>query len=118
MFLIREALDYAQIKADIEILPDGEKAIQMFHDFDAHDAAPCPDLIMLDLNLPKRAGREVLYAIRHSKRCKDVPVLVVTSSNLERDRAEMAELKVNGYFRKPSEYGEFMKLGEIVKGLL
>ncbi len=117
MFLIREALEAAQVKAEVQIVPDGEKAIQLFERFD-RESLPCPELVILDLNLPKRPGREVLQHVRQTRQCAEVRVLVVTSSNSDRDRDEMAKFAVSGYFRKPSEYAEFMKLGGVVKSLL
>jgi DNA-binding response OmpR family regulator len=77
-----------------------------------------PDLVILDINLPRKSGREVLRALRQSPNCGRTPVLVVTSSDSQRDRDEMANLGASLYFRKPSDYNEFMKLGDVVKTLL
>lgn len=118
VFLIRESLEWAHVDADLHVVSDGEQAIQIFQQVDADETALCPDLVILDLNLPKKSGREVLEAIRRTHRCGQTPVLVVTSSNAERDRDEVAKLHANGYFRKPSQYSEFMKVGELVKKLL
>jgi DNA-binding response OmpR family regulator len=82
------------------------------------ESLPCPALIILDLNLPKKSVHEVLHRIRQTRRCANAAVLVVTSSDSERDRDEMAKLGIKDYFRKPSEYENFMKLGELVKSLL
>ncbi len=81
-------------------------------------SSPCPDLIILDINLPKWPGGAVIRQMRRTRPCANIPVLVVTSSNSERDREEMRQLNVSAYFRKPSEYASFMKLGELVKELL
>lgn len=118
VFLIREALERSGADASLQVIPDGESAIHFFDQIDSDPAAPCPALVMVDLNLPKRQGRDVLACIRQSRRCAQVPVLIVTSSNSERDRDEVARLGVQGYFRKPSAYEDFMKLGEIVTTLL
>ncbi len=99
--------------AECEVLDDGEKAIRFFENLEQ-----CPDLVILDLNLPKRTGSEVLAQIRQSPACGDVRVLVVTSSNSDRDRGTMSELGISGYFPKPSVYAEFMRLGEVVRGVL
>jgi DNA-binding NarL/FixJ family response regulator len=74
--------------------------------------------VILDINLPKKPGREVLQQMRQSPRCADAAVLVVTSSDSEKDRDEMGKFVVKGYFRKPSDYDRFMKLGGLVKELL
>ncbi|MCC6861010.1 MAG: response regulator [Bryobacterales bacterium] len=118
VFLIRESLQAAQLHADLHILPDGEKAIRFFEDADADPSAPCPDLVLLDINLPRRSGHEVARHLRGSRRCACTPIVVVTSSDSERDRQEMARLGVNAYFRKPSDYASYLQLGSLVKTLL
>ncbi len=77
-----------------------------------------PALVILDLNLPKKGGAEVLARLRRIPRCAGTSVLVFTSSNSARDRDEMASLGVRQYLRKPSDYTEYMKLGSVVKNLL
>ncbi len=89
-----------------------------FEQADADPAAPCPDLILLDINMPRYKGSDILRRLHGSSRCKDALVLVVTSSDSTRDREEMDALGAHGYFRKPSEFSEFMKLGQIVRDLL
>lgn len=118
VFLIRESIQAASLEAVLHVVQDGEKAIKFFETTDTDPSQPCPSLVILDINLPKKPGREVLNFMRLSRRCAAVPVLVVTSSDSQRDRDEMARLGVNGYFRKPSEYDEFLKLGPIVKDML
>jgi CheY-like chemotaxis protein len=76
---------------------------------------PCPDVVLLDLNLPRRNGTEVLARIRESPSCGQVPVIVVTSSNARRDRETMVRLGASEYFHKPSDYDGFMSLGEVVR---
>jgi len=74
--------------------------------------------MILDINLPKKHGGQVLQHMRKTRRCATALVLVVTSSDSLRDRETMAKLGANGYFRKPSDYEHFMKLGSLVKELL
>lgn len=116
--LIQRALKTSGIEAQVHIADDGEKAIRFFEQADADAAAPCPDLILLDINMPRYKGGDILRKLRASSRCRNALVLVVTSSNSNRDREEMDALGANGYFRKPSELSEFMALGEIVRDLL
>ncbi|MBV8551112.1 MAG: response regulator [Acidobacteriaceae bacterium] len=118
VFLIREAMAAAKINADLDVLQDGEKAVQFFEQVDSDDSAACPDLVILDINLPKKHGGEVLRQMRRSCRSANVLVLAVTSSHSAIDREAMVKLGVNGYFCKPSAYDDFMKLGEVVKELL
>lgn len=118
MYLIREALSKVGLGSDIQVVPDGESALRFFAKVVADPNAPCPDAVLLDINLPKKKGGDVLRQIRSSPRCASVKVVIVTSSNSGRDREEMSRLGADVYFRKPSDYAEFMKLGEVVRGLL
>lgn len=118
IYLIQEALNDAGIRATVEIVQDGERAIQFFDRLDRDPSLPCPSLLLLDINLPRRPGSEVLAHVRRSGRCAQTRVVVVTSSDSDRDREEMGKLGVIGYFRKPSDYATFMKLGEMVRALL
>ncbi len=111
-------MEAAGISAVLHVLEDGEKAVQFFEDADRDPNAACPDVVILDLNLPRFKGSDVLRRMRASARCASVPVIVVTSSDAVRDRAELAELGANEYFTKPSEYLEYMKLGGRVRALL
>ena len=116
--LIRSALTTAGVTGELYELNDGEKAIRFFEKADADPQFPSPTLILLDINMPRYNGGEVLRRLRASTRCRDALVLVVTSSDSQRDREEMENLGANGYFRKPSDLEEFMKLGSKVRQLL
>ena len=118
VLLIRQALQKSGLKAQIYVADDGEKAVRFFEQADADPEAPCPHLILLDINMPCYKGGEILRRLRASARCRNALVLVVTSSDSQRDREEMQALGANGYFRKPSEFSAFMRLGQIVRDLL
>jgi CheY-like chemotaxis protein len=118
VFLIREALRFAELDLHLNLVADGEQAIRFINETDADDQAPCPDLVLLDLNLPRRHGLEVLDHLRRSGKCASAQVLIVTSSDSTAERREANRLGANGYFRKPSGYDEYLKLGDVVKGML
>jgi DNA-binding response OmpR family regulator len=118
VFLIRESLSEAKVDADLHVVHDGENAVRFFEQIDRDPAAPPPDMVILDINLPKRPGSEVLERMLQSTRSAKAVVVVVTSSDSDRDRQVMANLGAAAYFCKPSEYQKFMKLGELAKGLL
>jgi DNA-binding response OmpR family regulator len=118
VFLIQEAIEAKKLPVALHIVKDGEQAIRYFDRTDADATASGPFLVILDINLPKKHGDEVLKHMRKSIRCGNALVLVVSTSDSDRDREQMTELGANGYFRKPSEYGAFMKLGDVVEGLL
>lgn len=80
--------------------------------------ALCPALVLLDLNLPKVTGIEVLRALRSSSRCSRIPVIVVTSSAAETDRYAAQQLGAEGYFQKPTELTAYMELAELIKRVL
>lgn len=118
MFLIREAVEAAAPSAEIHVIRDGEKAVKFFDERDVNVAAPCPDLVLLDINIPKKHGGEVLAYLRGSRRCARAYVVVVSSANAPEDREQMLRLGANAYFHKASEYSEFMKLTGVIKAIL
>jgi DNA-binding response OmpR family regulator len=85
---------------------------------DADDSAPCPELFLLDLNIPTKNGVEVLAYIRRSVRCRTTPVVIMTSSDSPRDRTVTQSLGANRYFRKPSDYDAFLTVGEVIREML
>ena len=118
VFLISSAIKAANIEAELQVFKDGEQAIEFFDEVDGNNSAPCPALVILDINLPKKHGAEVLRHIRDSRRSANALVIAISTSELPRDREDMMKLGANGYFHKPSKYADFMKLGDRVKELL
>jgi len=118
VFLLREAIETAHVPADLHVVTDGERAFGFIDQADTDENAPCPHLVILDLNLPKRTGSEVLEYLRQSRKCRHARVLIVTSSDSEQDKAGTARLGADAYFRKPSGYDAFMKIGELVRNML
>jgi DNA-binding response OmpR family regulator len=116
--LVKEAISAHDLNVDLHLMEDGEQAIRFIAEIDADPHARCPQLFLLDLNLPKMSGIEVLAYIRRSKRCASLPVLIITSSDAQNDRARSTALGATAYFRKPSGYEAFLKLGEVIKRLL
>jgi CheY-like chemotaxis protein len=118
VFLIREALECAAVTAEIHVVSDGMAALRFLEAADGSDIAPCPCLLILDINLPKKSGDEVLLFIRQGSTYRHMLVLIVSTSGSIDDRKKMKELGCNGYFTKPSKYVDFMKLGFVVKEML
>lgn len=115
--LVREALYEYDIRSELTVLFDGEKAFQLFDRLD-RDRMRCPDLVLLDLNLPKRNGHEVLEHMRASVQCAHVPVVIVTSSNAREDRDKASKLGATRYIRKPHRLDEFIQIGAVLKEIL
>ena len=99
------------------VIADGETAIKFIQAIDI-EAAPCPDLAIVDLNLPKKPGREVLERMRLSERCRHIPVVILSSSDDERDKADAARFGASRYIRKPSKLDDFLSLGSIFKAAI
>ena len=115
--LVREALLEHEVEGELIVLTNGESAIEFIRTFDAQRAA-CPGLIILDLNLPKRRGLEVLEFVRQSASCCRAQVVILSSSDSLQDRTEATRLGASRYIRKPSRLQEFMSLGAIFKAML
>jgi len=118
VFLVREAISAHDLNIDLHLMEDGEQAIRFIAELDANPHARCPLLFLLDLNLPKTSGVEVLAYIRRSKKCASSPVLIITSSDAHKDRVQSTALGATAYFRKPSGYEAYLKLGEVIQQLL
>ena len=114
--LVREALEEYSVACELVVITNGERAIEFIKIADKGPAA-CPDLVILDLNLPRKAGQEVLACIR-ATRCRQTPVMVLTSSDSPKDREETARLGASRYFQKPSHFSEFLEMGSIFKTML
>jgi DNA-binding response OmpR family regulator len=114
VILIREALSGAGFDFDLTVKQDGE-SMAAYIDHIHSGAAPCPHVVLLDLNLPKVDGFALLEKIRKSANCEKIPVIIVTSSGSLKDREMAAHLGASHYFRKSSDVDEFMRLGSIVK---
>ena len=115
--LVREALYEYGIRSELTVLFDGERAFELFDWLD-RDRIRCPDLVLLDLKLPKKDGHEVLEHLRASVQCAHVPVVIVTSSNAQEDRDKAAKLGATRYIRKPHRLDEFIQLGAVFKEIL
>ena len=118
VFLVKETLTAANINAEVLFLEDGEQALELIARLEVDTEAPRPDLILLDVNLPKIDGFQVLARLRKSDRCANVSVIVMTSSAVQEDRTQAMGLHAQAYFRKPNDYEEFLKLGDILKDAL
>ncbi|HEV2202007.1 MAG TPA: response regulator [Bryobacteraceae bacterium] len=117
VLLIQEALSARFPVSHISVHQDGEQTMQWIERLDRKEVSR-PDVILLDLNLPRVTGEDVLWRLSLSPLCRGVPIVVVTSSDSPRDRIAAAGMGASRYFRKPADYDEFMRLGDLVKGIL
>jgi chemotaxis family two-component system response regulator Rcp1 len=114
VFLIRETIAATGLKVPIHVVKDGEAATRFFDDVDHDESAPCPALVILDINLPKKQGVEVLQHLRRSDRCRKARVIVVSTSNAGKDREAVMMSGADAYFSKSSKYEDFLKLGDLI----
>lgn len=110
--LTRRSLQEDVIKTDLHIVPNGEAALDYLHQRGAYanvDAAPRPDLVLLDLNMPRIDGRQVLEAMRHDEKLRRIPVVVLTTSRQEEDIIRSYNLGCNSFITKPIEIDNFIQ---------
>ena len=98
----------AKIRNNLSIVEDGVQAMQFLRRQGQYANAPCPDLILLDLNLPRKDGREVLAEIKVDKQLAIIPVVVLTTSTSEQDVLRAQKLKADSYITKPVEFMRFL----------
>jgi CheY-like chemotaxis protein len=115
--LLRHALKHHGVLSRIVVMKDGERASKFLDEADAKEQA-VPALIILDLNLPKKTGKELLARVRQSPLFRDVPVLVFSSSQADADRQDALRLGANKYITKPSNLDEFLSIGAVLKAIL
>lgn len=105
--LTREAFGGANPNIHLSVVADGEEAMSFLRREEPHGAAPRPDLILLDLNLPKVDGREVLSQIKDDDGLKTIPTIILTTSEAETDIATSYKLQANSYLCKPVQLDKF-----------
>ena len=106
--ITREAFEYNKIGNTLHVVRDGEEALDFLYQRGAHADAVRPDLILLDLNLPKYDGREVLQRIKNDEHLTAIPVVVLTTSSAEEDIMRSYRLHANAYVTKPVDLDQFM----------
>jgi CheY-like chemotaxis protein len=106
---VQRALKRIHVKNPLYVARTGGKALKMLRGEDAPKIEPAPKLILLDLNLPKMSGIEFLKKLRSDPKLRDLPVIVLTSSNEPKDRAAAFKYDVEDYIVKPHSFDEFAK---------
>jgi two-component system, chemotaxis family, response regulator Rcp1 len=110
VLLTREALQEAKLINTLHVVEDGMQALDFLYRRGAYINAPHPDLIILDLNLPIKNGREVLAEIKADERLKKIPVVVLTTSSAEEDIVKAYNLHANCYVVKPMDFDNFTQI--------
>lgn len=118
VFLLERALNQQDLRFELTHLADGSEALAFVHREGAYAAAPIPHLILVDLNLSRYSGEDVLREIRDAKHLSGVPVCAWSSAQSQRDRARLMDLGVARFVTKPSGLDQFMEIGKLIKDLL
>ena len=113
--LTREALKDAKVSNKLHVVEDGVAALDFLYRRAGFDVAPRPDLILLDLNLPRKNGREVLAEIKQDEHLKTIPVVILTTSQAEEDVVRAYSLHANCYIAKPVDFAQFNKIVRSIK---
>ena len=108
--LIREAFEFNKVHNSLHHVSDGVEALDFLHQRGGHGGAPRPDLILLDLNLPRKDGREVLAEIKADRDLRTIPVVVLTTSEAEEDIVRSYDLHANAYVTKPVDFDRFIEV--------
>jgi len=110
VLMTREAFEHHRIRNQLHVVNDGEQALQFLHQTGEYATAPRPGLILLDLNLPRRDGLEVLAELKEDPRLRVIPVVILTTSQAEEDILRSYALHANAYVSKPVDFERFMEV--------
>jgi len=115
ILLTKEAFEEIEFSENLSVVTDGEMAIDFLYKQGRYQNAPSPDLIILDLNIPRIDGRELLAKIKTDPGLKKIPVLVLSTSKSERDIKQCYELQANCYLIKPVDFEEFLEIVRFIR---
>lgn len=113
--LTQEALKEYKIRNNLYVVGDGEQAMKFLRQQEPYQDSTRPDLILLDLNLPKMDGREVLQEIKNDSGLKRIPIVVLTTSEAEEDIVQSYDLHANSYVTKPVDFERFVKVVKVIE---
>ncbi len=113
--LTLEALEDAKLANEVHVVRDGAEALNYLHQRDGHESAARPDLVILDLNLPKRSGQEVLSDLKADPHLRRIPVAILTTSAAEADVMRSYDLGANCYLTKPVDVDQFVRVVQTIE---
>jgi CheY-like chemotaxis protein len=113
--LAREALQTGKVRNTLHVVSDGEAAMAFLRRQGKYADAPRPDLVLLDLNLPKKDGREVLAEVKADEDLKRIPVVILTISKAEEDILKTYNLHANCYITKPIDLNQFIRVVQAIE---
>jgi CheY-like chemotaxis protein len=110
VLLIREAFEFNKVHNNLNVVSDGEQALAYLRREGEHAEALRPDLVLLDLNLPRKDGREVLAEVKQDAELRTIPIVVLTTSEAEEDVLKSYQLHANAYVTKPVDFERFVSI--------
>ncbi|RYY27254.1 MAG: response regulator [Chitinophagaceae bacterium] len=110
-----EALKEARINNKVVVVRDGEQALEYLYQQGLYADVELPDIVLLDINLPRIDGKEVLGKIKNDERLKSIPVVILTTSDSEKDIMESYNNHANCYITKPVDFNKFMQVVMMIK---
>ena len=110
VLLTTEAFEHNKVRNNLHVVNDGEQAMAFLRREDKYAGSPRPDLVLLDLNLPRKDGREVLEEIKADEELRSVPVVVLTTSEADEDILRSYHLHANAYVTKPVDFDQFIRV--------
>jgi CheY-like chemotaxis protein len=114
--LTQKAFENAALRNDLNVVTDGQEALDYLYQRGEYADAPRPDLVLLDLNLPRKNGDEVLEEIKDDDELRRIPVVILTSSEAEEDIVETYDLHANAYLTKPVSFDGFKDIVTQIEG--
>ena len=114
--LTREAFKEAKVRNNLHAVGDGVKAMEFLHREGDYADVPRPDIILLDLNLPRKDGREVLAEAKRDPELRRIPIVILTTSKAEEDIAKTYDLHANCYISKPVDFDRFIEVVKTIEG--
>ncbi|MFG1997724.1 response regulator [Spirillospora sp. NPDC048911] len=110
VLLTTEAFEHNKVQNNLHVVNDGEQAMAFLRREEPYAGSPRPDLVLLDLNLPRKDGREVLQEIKNDEELRSVPVVVLTTSEADEDILRSYHLHANAYVTKPVDFDQFIRV--------
>jgi CheY-like chemotaxis protein len=110
VLLIREAFEFNKVHNNLNVVSDGEQALAYLRREGEHAGSNRPDLVLLDLNLPRKDGREVLAEVKQDAELRTIPIVVLTTSEAEEDVLKSYQLHANAYVTKPVDFERFVSI--------
>ncbi|MDX1530785.1 MAG: response regulator [Rhodothermales bacterium] len=115
VLLAKEALEEAQMPVELHVVDDGEEAVAFLRKEGVHAEVPTPTLILLDLNLPKKSGLEVLCEVKEDDALRSIPVVIFSSSEAKEDIAQAYACHANCYVTKPGDLSDLVRVVKAIE---